>query len=76
MHGSKNSAEPTTQIIFAAGDRKLFDECQICLQAIGKHIFFFDKADSAAKMYLVLQMILGITTAGLAEGMALGKLHK
>lgn len=48
----------------------------MCLNAIGQNVFFFGKAGNAAKMYLVLQMILGISTAGLAEGMALGKLKK
>lgn len=76
MHGSKNSVEPGSLIVLAAGDRTLFDECQVCLQGIGKNVFFFGEVGSSAKMHAVLQLIMGITTAGLAEGMALGKPHK
>lgn len=73
MHGSKSRAESETRMLFAAGDRTLYDECQICLQAIAQKMFFLSKTGGA--LYLVLQMILGTTTAGLAEGMALGKLQ-
>ena len=27
-------------VILAAGDRPLFDDCQSCFQAMGKHSFF------------------------------------
>lgn len=72
MHGPKNGAEPGSRIVLADGDQKLFNECLICLQAIGTHVLFFGKSGSAAGMFLVLQMMFGISTAALAEGMALG----
>lgn len=66
-------AEEGTLIILAAGERSLFDECQTCFEAMGKNSFFLGDVGNASKMYLVLQMISGVTLAGLAEGMALGE---
>lgn len=65
-------AEEGTLIILAAGERSLFDECQTCFEAMGKNSFYLGDVGNASKMYLVLQMISGVTLAGLAEGMALG----
>lgn len=58
----------------AAGERSLFNECQTCFEAMGKNSFFLGDVGNATKMYLVLQLISGVTLAALAEGMALGKL--
>jgi 3-hydroxyisobutyrate dehydrogenase-like beta-hydroxyacid dehydrogenase len=86
-------------VILAAGDRTLFDDCQSCFQAMGKHSFFLGndsyflflwrctsnkvcfvffvvciiigEVGSASKMNLVLQLMMGVAVAGVAEGMAL-----
>jgi 3-hydroxyisobutyrate dehydrogenase len=54
-----------------AGDRSLFDDCQSCFQAMGKNSFYLGEVGNASKMNLVLQTMIGVTLAGLAEGMAL-----
>lgn len=41
---------------------------------MGKNSFFLGDVGNASKMYLVLQLISGVTLGALAEGMALGKL--
>lgn len=74
IQGSKRQAEEGTLIILAAGERSLFNECQTCFEAMGKNSFFLGDVGNASKMYLVLQLISGVTLAALAEGMALGKI--
>ncbi|XP_059481030.1 cytokine-like nuclear factor N-PAC [Neocloeon triangulifer] len=71
IQGSKNQAEEGSLVILAAGDRSLFDECQTCFQAMGRNSFYFGDVGNASKMNLVLQLMAGVTMAGLAEGMAL-----
>ncbi|XP_018027687.1 putative oxidoreductase GLYR1 homolog, partial [Hyalella azteca] len=71
IQGSREQAENGTLVILASGDRSLFDECQSCFQAMGKNSFFLGEVGNATKMNLVLQVIAGVTLAGLAEGMAL-----
>ncbi|XP_066999314.2 cytokine-like nuclear factor N-PAC isoform X2 [Anabrus simplex] len=71
VQGSKIQAEQGTLVILAAGDRSLFDECQSCFKAMGKNSFYLGEVGNASKMNLVLQLMAGVTLAGLAEGMAL-----
>lgn len=40
LQGSKVQAEEGMLVILAAGDRTLFEDCQSCFQAMGKHSFF------------------------------------
>lgn len=71
VQGSKTQAEEGTLVILAAGDRSLFDDCQSCFKAMGKNSFYLGEVGNASKMNLVLQLMTGVTLAGLAEGMAL-----
>lgn len=71
VQGSKCQSEEGTLVILAAGDRSLFDDCQSCFQAMGKSSFYLGEVGNASKMNLVLQLMSGVTLAGLAEGMAL-----
>ncbi|XP_059619118.1 cytokine-like nuclear factor N-PAC isoform X3 [Phlebotomus argentipes] len=73
IQGSKAQAEEGTLIILAAGERLLFEECQTCFEAIGKNSFFLGDVGNASRMNLVLQMIAGISLAGLSESMALAE---
>lgn len=71
VQGSKTQAEDGTLIVLAAGDKSLFDDCQSCFMAMGKHSFYLGEVGNASKMNLVLQLMNGITIGGIAEGMAL-----
>merc|ERR1711902_333896 len=71
IQGSKEEANEGTLVVLVAGDRSLFDDCQSCFQAIGKNSFYLGEVGNSSKMNLVLQTIMGVTLAGLAEGMAL-----
>ncbi|KAJ6649852.1 putative oxidoreductase GLYR1 like [Pseudolycoriella hygida] len=71
FQGSRIEAEEGTLIILAAGDRTLFDDCQSCFKAMGKNSFFLGDVGNASKMYLVLQLVHGVSLGGLAEALAL-----
>jgi len=71
IQGSKTQAQDGTLVVLVAGDRSLFDDCQSCFQAMGKNSFYLGEVGNASKMNLVLQTMIGVTLAGLAEGMAL-----
>ncbi|KAL2726863.1 putative oxidoreductase GLYR1 isoform X2 [Vespula squamosa] len=71
VQGSKTQAQEGTLVILAAGDRTLFDDCQSCFEAMGKNSFYLGEVGNASKMNLVLQLMAGVTLAGLAESMAL-----
>ncbi|KAK0167506.1 hypothetical protein PV327_004896 [Microctonus hyperodae] len=71
VQGSKIHAQEGTLVILAAGDRSLFDDCQSCFEAMGKNSFYLGEVGNASKMNLVLQLMAGVTLAGLAESMAL-----
>jgi len=71
IQGSKAEALEGTLVIVAAGDKTLFEDCQSCFIAMSKNSFFLGEVGNASKMNLVLQLMHGITLAGLAEGMAL-----
>ncbi|XP_073994857.1 nucleosome-destabilizing factor [Rhodnius prolixus] len=71
IQGSKAEADEGTLVILTAGDRSLYNECHSCFEAFGRSSFFLGEVGNASKMNLVIQMIAGITLAGLAEGLAL-----
>lgn len=75
IQGSKKEAEEGELLLISAGDRSVFDECSTCFQAMSSRSFFLGDVGNAAKMYMVLQVMAGVNLAGLAEAMALGKLH-
>jgi len=38
--GSKELAKDGQLVVIAAGDKSLYDDCQSCLQAMARHIFY------------------------------------
>jgi 3-hydroxyisobutyrate dehydrogenase len=73
IHGTKAQAEEGKLIILAAGNKALFDSCQTCFEAMGRNSFFVGETGNATRMNLVIQTLTGITIAGLADSIALGK---
>lgn len=73
LQGSKRLADDGMLIILAAGDFSLWNDCRTCFDSICNVSFFLGAVGNASKMYLVLQLISGISVAALAEGLALGK---
>ncbi|XP_030836527.1 putative oxidoreductase GLYR1 isoform X2 [Strongylocentrotus purpuratus] len=69
--GSVQPAMEGSLIIIAAGDKELYDECESCFQAMGKKAFYLSDTGNAARMKLVINMIIGGVMCCFAEGMAL-----
>jgi len=70
--GSRVPALEGQLLILSSGDRKLFDDCYSCFEAMGKKSFYLgNEVGTATRMKLINNMILGNVVASLAEGMAL-----
>ncbi|XP_005096212.1 putative oxidoreductase GLYR1 [Aplysia californica] len=72
--GSRVPALEGQLLILCSGDRKLFDDCYSCFEAMGKRSFYLgNEVGTATRMKLINNMILGNVVASLAEGMALAE---
>lgn len=72
--GSRVPALEGQLIILASGDRKLFDDCYTCFEAIAKKFLFLGpEIGGATRMKLIVNMIMGTAMASLAEGMAMAE---
>ncbi|XP_061185348.1 uncharacterized protein LOC133197103 [Saccostrea echinata] len=72
--GSRVPALEGQLIILAAGERKLYDECYSCFEAIGKKSLYLGADIGAAtRMKLIVNMVMGTVVAGLAEAMAMAE---
>jgi glyoxylate/succinic semialdehyde reductase len=71
VSGSKGPAEQGSLVIMAAGDRGLYDEAGAALDAIGKLRVFLGETGAAARMKLVVNMVMGGMMTAFSEGLAL-----
>lgn len=71
IQGSKNEAVKGDLIMLCAGNQELFKNCNSCLRAMGKMAFYLGRVGYATKTNLILQLIKGISLAGMAEAFAL-----
>lgn len=70
--GTSKDAEDGTLLILAAGDRKLFAECETCFHAIGKNAFYIScDVGAGTQMSVILSTLSGTVCAALAEAMVL-----
>merc|ERR1711963_411030 len=66
--GSRVPALEGQLLILCSGDRKLYEDCYSCFQAIGKKSFYLgNEVGTATRMKLINNMILGNVVASLAE---------
>lgn len=73
IQGSKTEAENGSLIILGAGNRDLFFECKPCFKALAKAVYHLGEVGFGSKMNLSLQVMKGVTLAGVAEGFALAE---
>lgn len=73
VSGTKKPAQDGTLVILAAGDQTLFEEVAPAFDKMGKKSFFFGEVGHAARMKLVINMIMGGMMTAFCEGMALGQ---
>lgn len=73
VSGTKKPAEDGTLIILAAGDHSLYEEAEPAFATMGKMCLYLGDAGQAARMKLVVNLIMGGMMTSFCEGMALGK---
>lgn len=73
VSGTKKPARDGTLVILAAGDRSLFEEVAPAFDKMGKKSFFFGEVGQAARMKLVINMIMGGMMTAFCEGLSLGQ---
>lgn len=71
--GGTTGAENGTLSIFVGGDKKIFEEMKILLEVMGKNIHYMGKAGLGQATKLVNNLIVGETTAALAESFILAE---
>jgi len=71
VSGTKKPAEDGTLVILAAGDKSLFDEAGPLLDLMGKKRVFLGKVGQAARLKLIVNMIMGGMMASFCEGLVL-----
>src|SRR5260370_27475380 len=72
MASSVTQAWEGSLYLMCGGSREAFRKAEPLLQALGSSIRFIGKSGEAAKVKALVNMVMNINTAGLAEGLALG----
>lgn len=71
--GSSQQVRDREAIVMVGGDRSAFDQCHDLLDALGQQVFYLGPPGSGARMKLVVNLVLGLNRAVLAEGLALAR---
>jgi len=72
MASSITQAREGSLYLMCGGEKSVFDRSRPILQALGKTIRYVGPAGQAAKVKALVNMVMNIDTAGLAEGLGLG----
>jgi 3-hydroxyisobutyrate dehydrogenase-like beta-hydroxyacid dehydrogenase len=72
VSGTKKPAEDGTLIILAAGNETLYEDASPLLDLMGNKRVFLGEVGQAARMKLVVNMIMGGMMSSFCEGLALG----
>ena len=72
MASSITQAREGSLYLMCGGKKEAFRKAEPVLQALGSSIQFIGKAGEAAKVKALVNMVMNINTAGLAEGLGLG----
>jgi 3-hydroxyisobutyrate dehydrogenase len=72
MASSITQAREGSLYLMCGGEKSAFDRAEPILQALGSKIRYIGKAGEAAKVKALVNMVMNINTAGLAEGLGLG----
>ena len=71
MASSIPQAREGSLYLMCGGDRAVFDRAKPLLDALGTTVRYIGEAGSAAKLKALVNMVMNINTAGLAEGLGL-----
>jgi 3-hydroxyisobutyrate dehydrogenase len=72
MASSITQAREGSLYLMCAGSEEAFQKAEPILKALGSTVRFIGKAGEAAKVKALVNMVMNINTAGLAEGLGLG----
>jgi 3-hydroxyisobutyrate dehydrogenase-like beta-hydroxyacid dehydrogenase len=72
MASSITQAREGSLYLMCGGERAAFERAEPILQSLGKTIRYIGKSGEAAKVKALVNMVMNINTAGLAEGLGLG----
>jgi 3-hydroxyisobutyrate dehydrogenase len=72
MASSITQARDGSLYLMCGGEKSAFDCAEPILKALGKTIRYIGKSGQAAKVKALVNMVMNINTAGLAEGLGLG----
>ncbi len=72
MASSITQAREGTLYLMCGGEKSAFERAEPILQALGSSIRYIGKSGEAAKVKALVNMVMNINTAGLAEGLGLG----
>ena len=72
MASSISQAREGTLYLMVAGDRASYDKCKALLEELSVNMRYTGETGSAAKVKALVNMVMNINTAGLAEGLGLG----
>jgi 3-hydroxyisobutyrate dehydrogenase len=72
MASSITQAREGTLYLMCGGDKAAFEKAQPVLKELGATVRFIGRAGEAAKVKALVNMVMNINTAGLAEGLGLG----
>lgn len=76
VSGTKKPAEEGTLIILTAGDKSLYEEASSAFDIMGKKRIFLGEVGQAARLKLVVNMIMGGMMTAFSEGLSLaGNCH-
>jgi 3-hydroxyisobutyrate dehydrogenase-like beta-hydroxyacid dehydrogenase len=73
MASSITQARDGSLYLMCGGERSAFDKAAPILKSLGKTIRYVGKSGEAAKVKALVNMVMNINTAGLAEGLGLGE---
>ena len=69
--GSSDQVRKRDAIVIAGGDERTLESCLPILSCFGQPVFHAGPCGSGARMKLVVNLVLGLNRAALAEGLAL-----
>jgi 3-hydroxyisobutyrate dehydrogenase len=72
MASSITQAREGSLYLMCGGEKAVFDRAEPILKALGKTIRYVGPSGQAAKVKALVNMVMNINTAGLAEGLGLG----
>ncbi|MDH3886814.1 MAG: NAD(P)-dependent oxidoreductase, partial [Desulfobacterales bacterium] len=73
VSGSTESAVTAALTILASGPKNTFDQCRPIFETLGQKVFYAGAGDQARYLKLLINMMVGITSAMTAEALVFGK---